>query len=58
MAAIEFGAKGRPANVTYAARLAFNLARASAGNNIAAKIAIMAITTNSSIKVKAHRREG
>jgi ABC-type iron transport system FetAB permease component len=35
---------------------AFVLARASAGNNIAATIAMMAITTNNSINVKALRR--
>lgn len=34
-------------------RNALSLARESAGNNIAAKMAMMAITTSSSIKVKA-----
>jgi hypothetical protein len=33
--------------------LAFDFARASAGNNSAAKMAIMAMTTNNSIKVNA-----
>src|SRR5829696_8074532 len=36
-----------------ATRLAFSLAVASTGNSIAARIAIIAITTSSSIKVKA-----
>src|SRR5271170_1547310 len=35
------------------ALVAFSFARLKAGNNIAAKIAIIAMTTNSSIKVKA-----
>jgi hypothetical protein len=34
-------------------RLAFSFAEASAGNNSAARIAMMAMTTSSSIKVKA-----
>lgn len=36
-------------------RLAFDFARPKAGNNIAAKMAIIAITTNNSINVKASR---
>jgi len=36
-----------------AVRLAFSFARDKAGNNIAARIAMIAITTNSSINVKA-----
>jgi hypothetical protein len=36
-------------------RLAFSLAAANAGRSSAARIAIMAMTTNSSIKVKARR---
>ena len=39
-----------------AMRLPFSLAFESAGRSIAAKIAMMAITTSSSIKVKAPRR--
>src|SRR5579872_4131102 len=35
--------------------LAFSLARASVGSSIAARMAIMAMTTSSSIKVNAHR---
>src|SRR6267142_6619343 len=41
------------------ARLAFSLALASAGSSMAAKIAMMAMTTSSSIRVKAPvRRPG
>jgi hypothetical protein len=36
-------------------RLAFSLARAKTGNRIAARIAIIAITTKSSMRVKALR---
>jgi hypothetical protein len=36
-----------------AVRLAFSLARLKAGNNIAARIAMIAMTTSSSINVKA-----
>ena len=40
-------------------RIARSFALLKAGNNIAAKIAMMAMTTNSSIKVKADaRRDG
>ncbi len=39
-----------------AIRLAFSFARDKAGNNIAARIAMMAMTTSSSIKVKARGR--
>jgi hypothetical protein len=39
-----------------AVRLAFSLALARAGNNIAASMAIIAMTTKSSIKVKAGPR--
>ena len=39
------------------ARLLDSLAFESAGNSIAAKMAMMAMTTKSSIKVKAFRRE-
>src|ERR1019366_7924859 len=35
----------------------FNLAEASAGNNIAARMAMMAMTTSNSINVKPTRRE-
>src|SRR5438067_2451922 len=41
-----------------AACWALALARARAGNSIAARIAMIAITTRSSIKVKAARRRG
>jgi len=40
---------------TQAMRLAFSLAEARAGNSNAARIAMMAMTTSSSIRVKAHR---
>ena len=41
----------------HAIRFALSLARAKAGSNIAAKIAMMAITTKSSIKVNARLRK-
>ncbi len=37
-------------------RLALPFARANAGKSIAAKMAMIAITTNNSIKVKPHKR--
>src|SRR5215831_16560558 len=39
-------------------RIALSFARDRAGNNMAARIAMMAMTTNSSIKVKANAFEG
>ena len=43
---------------TQETRFAFSFALASAGRSILARMAMIAITTSSSMRVKPHRREG